>query len=233
MLNTRFAIGAVLLAAAVGASALVADYTFAHTPKVGAVAKYKMQGVFDFEGQEITFMASTTNKIVKVNDDGSYVIEENQTDAKVVFGGQEMDAPTGGPTTSKISADGRILDIQGDMVDSSAYRTAMMSSFFKPAKGVKMGESWTVDVKGDDKLGSVDAKATYTIEAEETVGAWKCVRVKYDVKETKGQIPAGSNGLVWISLEDGEMVKVQGVWKDVPVPGAPAPINGKMTVTRQ
>lgn len=233
MLNKRFAFGAALLAAAVGASAFVADYAFVFTPKVGTVTKYKMQGVFDFEGQEITFMANTTNKVIKVLDNGNYVVEENQTDAKVVFGGQEMDAPTGGPTTSTFTADGRVVEIMGDMVDGSAYRTAMMASFFKPTKPVAMGSSWTVDVKGDDKLGSVDAKATYTVEAEETIGAWKCVRVKYDVKETKGQTPAGSTGKVWISLEDGEMVKVDGVWKDVPVPGAPAPINGKMTVTRQ
>ena len=161
------------------------------------------------------------------------MIEENQTDAKVVFGGQEMDAPSGGPTTSTFTPEGRIVEIIGDMVDSSAYRTAAMSSFFKPAKPVAMGGTWSVDIKGDDKLGSVDAKATYTVEGEETIGAWKCVRVKYDVKETKGQMPAGSTGKVWISLADGEMVKVDGVWKDVPVPGAPAPINGKMTVTRQ
>ncbi len=232
MLNKRFAIGAVLLAAAVGAGAWVADYSFVYTPKVGAVTKYKMQGVFDFEGVEVTFSATGVNKVVKVLDNGNFTVEETQSDAKVVYGGTESEIPSGGTTTT-YTADGRVIEIQGDSVDGSAYRTAAMSSFFKPGKPIKMGDSWTVEIKGDDKLGSVDAKATYTVEAEETVGAWKCVRVKYDVKETKGQTPAGSTGKVWVSLDDGEMVKVEGVWKDVPVPNAPAPISGKMTVTRQ
>lgn len=233
MTKSRIAFGVAALAAAVAASALVADYTFAYSPKVGTTTKYKMKGNFDFEGQEIMFTASVTNKVTKVGPDGSYTVEESQTDAKVSFGGQEMEAPSGSPNLTTFDAQGRVVAIQGDMVDASAYRTAGMSTFYKPGKAVKMGESWTVDLKGDEKLGTVDAKATYTVEGEEMVGQWNTVRISYEVKEVTGSMPASSSGKIWIDPADGEMVKVDGVWKDVPVPGAPAPITGKVVVERQ
>jgi hypothetical protein len=233
MTKTRTAIGVATLAAAVLASALTADYTLNYTPKVGTVTKYKMTGNFDFEGQEIMFTANVTNKVTKVNPDGSYTMEEAQTDAKVSFGGQEMEAPAGSPNMTTFDAAGRVLDIQGDMVDASAYRTAAMSTFYKPSKAVKLGDSWTVDLKADEKIGTVESKATYTVEAEEQVGQWKTVRISYEVKEVSGSTPASSSGKIWIDPADGEMVKVEGVWKDVPVPGAPAPITGKVVVARQ
>lgn len=232
MFKTRFAMGIGLLSAAVVAAAFVADYTLNYSPKVGTTTKYKMSGVFDFEGTEIMFTASTSNKVLEVKANGDYVIEEVQDNAKVSFGGQEMDAPSGGPNRTTFSPSGKVVDMQGDMVDGSAYRTAGVSSFYKPTKAVKVGDSWKIELKGDSKLGSVDSVASYTVEAEEAVGAWQTLRIAFDVKETTGSQPASSSGKIWIDHRDGEMVKVEGRWKDVPVPGAPAPITGTMKVIR-
>lgn len=232
-MKTRFTLGSMVLAAAVLAGAWTADYTFKYTPKVGTTTKYKMSGTFDFEGMEILFTADVSNKITKVNPDGSYTMEEAQTDGKVSFGGQEMEAPAGSPNLTTFDASGRVLDIKGDMVDASAYRTACVSTFYKPSKSVKIGDSWTVEIKADEKLGIIESKAVYTVEAEEQMGQWNAVRIAFEITELTGTTPAGSSGKIWIDPSDGEMVKVEGLWKDVPVPGAPAPITGKVTVVRQ
>ena len=60
------------------------------------------------------------------------------------------------------------------------------------------------------------------------------LKVKYSTKETEGgETAAVCEGVSWISKKDGSLVKSEGVWKNVPFPGAPAPLNAKFSMVRE
>ncbi|MEY4881776.1 MAG: hypothetical protein RLZ87_1205, partial [Armatimonadota bacterium] len=51
--------------------------------------------------------------------------------------------------------------------------------------------------------------------------------------ETEGNEPAAIEGTVWVSKADCSIVKGTAKWMNVPMAGAPMPINGEFTLTRE
>jgi hypothetical protein len=230
MKRISIAAGLALLGAAALAVAGLQDYSLKRTPKEGETTKYKMVGTMEVLGQQVTLTATVLNKVLKV-DNEVYSVESSQVDGKINFGGNEMELPNMGSTTTKYKADGTVLEVQGEGVEMGGYRMANLLSAIMPAKNVKVGDTWTSEVKADAKKGTVDVKGTYKFDSVEKCEGHDAAKITYEMKESNSETPAVVTGTVWIELKSGNMVKVDNAWKDVPVPGAPGPVSGKFTLT--
>lgn len=225
--------GILVAALSVAAFAVQDGIALKRTAKAGESIKYRLKADVDLGGTEAAFSTLVTEKVSKVESNGTYVIESSQSDGKVSFGGQEMEMPASVQTIT-YKATGEIVEIKAEQVDASVYRTANLTSFIVGDKPVKVGDTWTTEIKKDEKTGAAAAKGTYKVEAEEKIGDYECYKVKYSTKEVDGgEAAAVSESTSWISKKDGSMVKSEGTWKNMPFPGAPMPINAKFTMTRE
>jgi hypothetical protein len=229
MLKLKLTAVALALGLAAFSLATGDGFSLKRTQKAGTVHKYKQEGKFEVGGQQIDYQSKSTQKIVKVGDDGGYVEESVSSD--VTINGQEP--PGGGAavtTTTKYSPKGEILEVKGENIDATAYRFANLSLFITPDTEVKAGDSWTYDIKEDNKTGAVAAKATFTLVGEDKVGGVDTLKIKFSIKET-GTDGASSEGTAWLDKSDLSMVKVSAKWTNAPVPGAPVTISGDITIT--
>lgn len=225
--------GLLVMALSVAALAIQDGASLKRVAKAGDAAKYRLKADIDFQGMEANFTALVLEKITKVESNGNIVVESTYSEGKVSFSGQEMDAP-GTTSTYTYKPTGEVVEIKAETVDSNVYRTAHLTAFTVPDKTLKVGDEWTTEVKKDEKTGAVAAKGTYKVEAEEKVGDFETYKVKYSTKESEGgDAAAVCEGMAWVNKKDGSLVKSEGVWKNVPFPGAPAPLNAKFSMVRE
>jgi hypothetical protein len=223
-----------VIALAVVAAIAFAQDTFKlrRTVAVGDTVNMKLTANIEVMGMEALFTAKVTEKVVKVDANGDYTIESTQGEGKVKFGDQEMDAPGGSPTTTKYSAAGEILEVKGDEVSDDALRIANMSSWKFEGTDYKVGDVIKYETKASAKNGNVPSASEIKVDGLETLNGTAAVRLVYTYKETAGETPAESKGTAWVSQKDGSLIKVTGEYKNAPFPGAPGPINAKITIER-
>jgi len=223
--GTLFAVAALAVAAQDG-------WTLKRTPKEGEEMKFRLKASIDFSGTEITMTGLVVEKTLKVDADGTYTVQSEQRETKVSFAGQEMEPPSQGPSVSVYRANGEVVEIRGPETSPASYRMANLNNLFTPDKPVKVGESWTKEIKADSKTGAVDATATYKVVAEEKVGTLDTLKIEGKASE-KGGEAASADFTIWVNKADASMVKMTGDWKNAPFPGAPGPINAKVEMTRE
>jgi len=199
--------------------------------KVGDSATYKLNVNAEFSGTALVVTAVTTDKVVKVEDNGNIHVETKQSDMKIKMGEDEMDAPSQEATLYVYKPSGEVIELKGEGVDGSYYRMANISVFKYPTEALKVGAKWSHEFKTDSKTGAAAAKADYEVLGFEKVGSWDTVKVKHSFKETEGSDPATSEGTVWINVKDGTMVKVDAKQTKVPIPQM-APMDMKVLVER-
>lgn len=225
--------GIFVAALSVAALAVQDGISLKRTAKVGDSAKYRLKADVDVQGTEVQFTALVSEKISKVESNGNYVIESTQSEGKATFGGQDMDAPTTSQTMTYKST-GELLELKAEDTSPQVYRTAILTTFVVTDKPVKVGDTWNVELKKDDKTGAVPVKGSYKVEAEEKVGEVECFKVKYTTKENEGGDAAATvEATSWINKKDGSLVKSEGNWKNVQFPGVPMPINAKFTLVKE
>lgn len=207
-------------------------YALKRMPKVGDSFTYKLTVAADFGGQSVNFTGTTIEKIIKVEDNGNYHVESVEKNMKVKFADQEMEIPEQPASTSIYKANGALIEMKGEQVDSNSYRLANMSTLIAPEKPVKVGDKWTQETKADAKTGLAAAKADYEVLGAEKVGSYDTVKLKFSYKETEGSEPSSSEGTVWINVKDGSLVKADATVKNAPLPGAPGPADMKFTIER-
>lgn len=200
--------------------------------KVGEEITMRLTADVEVMGMSATFSAKIKDKVTKIEDNGDYTIESTQSEGKISFNGQEMDAPGGEPTSTKYSAAGQILSMSGEAVTDDQMRIASMSAFAFEDKAYNVGDKIAYETKPSKSNGNVGAKVTLEVSGTEKVGEWETVKVNYTFKETAGETPAESTGTAWLLQKDASIVKVQGEYKNAPFPGAPGPINAKIKMER-
>lgn len=229
----RITIGAALALAGAAAFALagVQGIKLLRVTKEGEVTKYKMSGELEVMGQSVGFTATLVNKTIKVDEKGNYTVEGSQMDAKLNVGGSEMDLPAGTATTTVYKPDGTVLDVQGEGVEMGGFRMANLMSTIVPDRELKAGDTWTSEIKGDPAKQTVDVKGSYTLEAIEKLDGADVAKIAFEMKEATGEATASVKGTAWVETKGGNLIKMESTWKDVPVPGSPTPVSGKMTMT--
>ncbi len=226
-------IGLMAVAASTALGVVVDGLTVSRKPKEGESARYKMQADVDFGGMALKAKFVVSEKVTKVEADGTYKVEQAQLEGKIDMNGQEQDLPSGNPSTTVYAKDGTVKEITGDQTTADTYRMANLGVVFDPGKPLNVGDTWSYDFKKDAKTGAVAAKGTYKLLAEEKVGSFDTLKIQVNVKESEGTDPAANDGTVWISKTDGSVVKMDQKWTNAPFPGAPAPINATVKMDRE
>ncbi|MFZ4506840.1 MAG: hypothetical protein ACOYON_03995 [Fimbriimonas sp.] len=211
----------------------IQEFTLKFVTKKDEVVKYTIKADVEVSGTQASFTGKVIEKTTEVKEDGTYSIETSNAEGKVVFGGQEMEMPAQAPTVTVYKANGDLAEIRGEGADGGAYRMTAISMMRWPGKAVKVGDEWTSEWKSDTKTGIVAGKATLKVLGEEKVGDWDCLKISLNSKETEGDTPAGNEGIYWVAKEDGKTCKLETKWKNAPFPGAPGPIDAKVTQVRE
>lgn len=221
------------LLAAVATVAIAADgFKLRRVAKVGEEITMRLTADVDVMGVSATFTAKIKDKVTKVDENGDYTVESTQSEGKISFNGQDMDAPGGEPTSTRYAASGSILEMKGGDISDDQMRIASMSAFMFEDKVYNVGDKIAYETKPSKANGNVGAKVALEVAGTEKVGEFECVKVVYSFKELTGEAPAESTGTAWLSQKDASLVKVQGEYKNAPFPGAPGPINAKIKMER-
>ncbi|MBA3725090.1 MAG: hypothetical protein H0W86_01240 [Armatimonadetes bacterium] len=237
-MRTKFFVGAAALLA-VAAFAAQESAKVEWKPEVGKTSKYKIAVAanIDAGGQkmDMNFAMHHTAKVTKV--EGGKVVVEIAADAfSLMVNGEDMTQMMGDQkynSTTTFNANGEPLESKSDSPSEARQeRLENAFAFYYPNKEVKVGEAWGRKVKGDAAKSTVDAEATYTLEAVETVGEAKNLRIGFTYKETAGDTPMTGAGTVWLTASVGELVKGTYSMKNVQFDASMPPTDATATVTR-
>ena len=204
--------------------------TLRWTPKEGDEMQYRTTGEFSVLGDTVTISSLTDHKVIKVDEDGSFLVQATPLENKVRMGGTEM-VGQGLTVLTNYGPNGEIKEIRGDKADATGYRMANLTTFHAPTKAVAVGDLWTTEGKGDPKTGALAWKADYKVVGQEKVDAFDAWKMDVTVRETEGSEGGKAAGTVWVGA-DGVLVRSELTWSNVTVPGAPATVSGKLTVAR-
>ena len=213
------------------ASAIQGGIVLKRVVKAGDVVKYRLGADLPIGGSTANFTGLISEKITKAAADGGYTVESKNTEGKVTYQGTSVDTKDT-LSTMTFNAAGQITLIVSDQDDPNTYRMANLQAFQYPSAAVKLGDSWQVEVKKDDK-GSVDAKGTYKIEGEEKLGERDTYRIHAMIKESIDNEPASVDATYWIDAKDFSVVKVTGTWTNAPFPSPIGPATARITMIRE
>ncbi len=241
-----FGVGLMMVAASALTFAAVDGLIVKRQAKEGQTNSLRLKAQFELQGIEATYTALATEKITKVDTDGTITLEASQMDGKATFNGQDVDLGKNPqkPYTVVYNADGTMKEISGfgDLSSSgandpnttqNAYRFENLDMVVDPGHPVNVGDTWTYEVKPDAKLGTVAAKAEYKVLAEEKVGSVDAIKIHAVVKETGGESAASMDSMVWLDKTDGSVVKKESKLVNAPFPGSPAPVSGTISELRE
>ena len=196
------------------------------TPREGDVVTTRTVATIRVIGTEATLASVMTQKVIRVDPDGGYLVQATPTEGKVTMGGQEL--PTGNITVlTNYGPNGEIREIRSEGMDAAGYRMANLTNFHAPVKAVAVGDSWTAEGKADAKTGTVPWKADYKVVAEEPKDGIPSLKMEVTARETEGSDAGKATGFVWVG-KDGVVVRSELDWTNVAVPGAPGPVNGRI-----
>ncbi len=192
-------------------------------PKAGDTAKYKISAKANIAGSEMNFGAAMSTKVVEVKADGNIVVEEKQSDMKIMFGDQDMSsmAPAAVTGTTTMKPNGEVVSRKSDSeMDNPRMEAAL--EFVYPEKELNVGDSWSIKRDADSGKGLFARETTFTYEGTEMVGKWNCYKIKVAFKEVGAPTNMEASGYSWVSVEDGSQVKGSYKLKNVEfAPGAP------------
>ncbi|MBL8048829.1 MAG: hypothetical protein JNJ45_09110 [Chthonomonas sp.] len=211
--------------------------SFKRTVTEGATTKYKLQVALEIQGNAIEITANITEKIVKVEKDGSYSVESLESDMELKMGGQSFPTDEGDskPRTTKYSAAGVPLEMLGSDDDTTpeSARLEFLNIIDLPAEAKKLGDKWSSLIKPADKFKAETVKSDYEFVRTEKVGAWDTAVVVATTKEQAGDKPAESKKTMWLDTKDFSLVKIEAKLTNAPLPGMPDPVDMTISITRQ
>jgi len=217
---------------ALAVAALDGTYSLARIAKVGDHASYEFEADLDFSGEKITISGKNSDKVTKVDEDGSISYESSQKDVVVKAGDQTI--PMDDEATVKIiTGPNRAVKSYDDMGDEDAsnLRLAMLGTVLKPPMEVKVGDKWNGAMKSS-LADTYPIESNFEVVAIETIGKWETVKVKLSAKETAGEAPASCEGFIWVIVADGTSAKEELQIKNAPIALSPVPIEMKIKIKR-
>ena len=208
----------------------------------GQVMRYSGGGTLGLElgGQKQTMEIKETSKttVTEVGSDGSITYETvNETRELTVAGQKVPESQSKKPTKIVIKSDGTLMTYdegeqkeQGDSNVSVRLRTSSHPIFVSKAVGV--GDKWTVELKADEKLGTVDAKAEFEVVSFGKIKGIDSVKVKEIYKESSGSSPLTVKSVYDIEISSGDAILRESEIENLSL-GEQAPTaNGKLSGER-
>lgn len=185
------------------------------------------------QGVSIQVQATDTHKVTRVAPDGSFTVEGTITDAKLRLNNQEIAQESQPPTTVTFAANGVVESVQSAQITPTALRFAKMTMFVAPGRQVKRGDRWEHALVADAQRGLVDATIQYQVDRLEKVNGLDTYKIRFNYKEKIGAKPTQVTGFVWISANDGWLVKSDLDIKNAPSDGGTGPIDVSLYIERK
>lgn len=204
-----------------------------YKPKVGDVQKYNVSIDLTINGEKVHMSGTTTHKVLKVAANGNVTIESKDSQPTVMVNGSTVDIPdtdTGAPETSVVRPDLTTVSVGGNNVTPDRFRSETVQTVQLPNFPLAVGKSWTWICPADAKTGAVKTRGYFKILASEKVKGVDTWKVSSTVKELTGAKPASATGTQWLNKKDATPVKVDLREKNVPMPGAPGPLDALVHV---
>jgi hypothetical protein len=227
--------GLALLTASAIAFAPADGLTVRRRPIAGQVNKLRLKASIEFAGHLANFTGVEEDKITNIEADGSYTEESQNGAIEVESEGRTASVPAGDKNYTTFNAEGSVKEVRSETgpVPPELYRMQNLSVLIDPGRPLAVGDSWSVEIKSNDKTGARAARAEYTILGEETMCDTDTLKVRATIKETEGVEPSASESTLWISTLDGSEVKIESRLVRCWLPGVPASVNGVLTETRE
>lgn len=211
----------VLLAAVVAislCSASVDPVKLIRRVTVGEEHSYKMSMVVSVMGIEVKIKGDASETVLEVNDDGSYVQEETQSDHVATMAGQVQIPPPDVSAKVTYSKTGEILKVELDMADPDAILAANLTAMIWPTKPVDVGSNWEVVTEIDEYEGGSTIDHKFEIVARETLLGHDTFKISFNSRETSDG-EATCKATVWVDIQSGLTVKIIAELLDVPSGG--------------
>ncbi|MCH8273706.1 MAG: hypothetical protein IH851_02860 [Armatimonadetes bacterium] len=201
----------------VSAATAVAEQTarIQWKPKVGDVTKYRMKmnlAVDPAMGvEEVEVALTITDTVKEIKGDGKIVIEESQSDFSLMVDGLDMSEMMADMMNMKVTSiflpNGTLVSIETNMPEMVQNRTVEAMAFIFPDQAVRPGETWTYTRAGDSNKGTFAAETVFKYEKTEKVDKWLAHKIIVTFRETEGALPMSSTATIWLSADNGDLVK--------------------------
>lgn len=181
------------LAALTLAVALQAQYSYSlkWEPKKGATLVYE----YYLKDPETTVEATLEHKVTELTQDGSYTVTSRSLGALVRIAGNEFKDERPNEAKATYDSFGRLKELTEGTTGLEKYRSALLTKFVAPEKGVAVGTTWTYERPKDDPKGLAAIKIEYRV-ADHTADH---VLVQFTFTELGGQHPQTATGTWWVS----------------------------------
>ncbi len=208
--------------------------------KEGTSVKYSMSVDFDVNGGQGHLQAVVIEKVITVDKDGNYTIEQSQSEASGTYNGEKLDVPARLPIRLTYKPNGQVTNIKetsdttakSTLIDAMSYRMENLATIIDPGKGLAVGDLWTGSLKADKALGTIDVKFDYKVVALEKIGDIDSIRIKGTGRESDGDRPAQNEFTQWLSKGDRSLVQMEAKWTNAPFPGVSFPVTATVKMTR-
>lgn len=243
MIHARSFVALAAAGAFVFAVAAQDTHTIAWKPEAGKELKYslKMSGEMNAGPQgamALDVKMVLTNKVVEVKDD-KITMEGKMSDFSVSIGGNDITEMAGGqmpadaPAVKTVfSRTGELLSMSGGSEMTTPPRVQNLQIFVYPTAPVKVGDSWTREVKADKEKGIPAGKGKFTLAGVETVKGIEVFKIDFAYSELDGDRPMGNIGTVWLEKSDGSLYRVKSTLNDVKFAEMMPPMNMNVEMTR-
>lgn len=228
---------AAALAVATGslAAGILQNATFPAISQKGLKATFSNEAKFQLSGNEVDILGDAEQTVTDVAANGDVTIVENDTNTSVMVANKPVPAPSSQKTTYTVDKMGRLKAFSTGEAgqDQTGGRIFNLSAFLLPSKPVAPGESWTVKLPEDKKLGTVPITATYTFVKADKWKTFDVFEVKFTVNETGDGNTESSEGTMLIDQKSGLVDKMSAKVKNVVLSGVPVPLDGTISSVRK
>lgn len=205
----------VLALAALAASAGQA-VKLQRVPKVGEKAAYKMKIDIAVQGMNINVAFDVVNTVTKVNEDGSYVLSEVNSNQLVTMDGQILEEGGEAITSEYTYAkEGHVTKIVSQEAMGGEQHVANLTTIIWPTTSVDTGSKWSGKVAANKDEGVPEITINYEIVGREKVAGKDTFKIKFSAKGGEST----NDGTHWVEIGTGVTVKSIGQMKAVPIQG--------------
>ena len=161
-------------------------YSLKHKILKGEEVVYQANLNISAEGSEVEMDMKMKNKVLSLEEDGAYELEETLLSGTFKLNGDEHPMDKGEPKATKYDKDGKKIKKEGSEEDEVDPVSKVMDDVFEiePKAAVKIGEIW--------KLEGEYGTMTLTLEGKEKVGEVECLKINLkgtiDKKDATGDV---------------------------------------------
>ncbi|MDW8052202.1 MAG: hypothetical protein RMJ83_06965 [Armatimonadota bacterium] len=198
---------------------LAQEYTLKLNVKEGDTFRYKATMELEFSGQPVLVTFTTTDRVLKVEQDGTVQMEWAASEAMIKFGDQEITQPASPPIKINLKPNGALAKIEGETESPVMFRSGW--TVF-PEKPIRVGDRWSNTLK----VGESEIRYEYEFVGVEKVNDMEALRIK--VAASSPDTEFNSNGLVLVDAKSGIPLKMEIQFKSMQVSPSYPPLDGTL-----